>query len=1216
MKARFLASIAAIALATPAAAQQAAQVNEAPGGPGAGAGLGAATIPPVTDIRPDTAPGRTLGTVVGQVGNRTLIGGGTLAGTNLFHSFAHFDLGQGDTAAWVRGADAASISHVINRVTGGDPSLIFGTIDSTALPNADFWFINPSGILFGEGARLDVPASARFSTAQEIRFASGPAFTVATPTGSTFSVADPRAFGFVGGQGSIVLGGVDPDFVTPPGLLMLAGRDVTLGGSGFAVGDMRIYAFGGGPGEIDFEDVRPADFTGRVAIDNSTLGLAGIQGVISGVRMVGAEIAITDSTIASLATFDVGFGASILLQAADVRIEDSFISTETDGRADAGDLSIFGERIAINGSLLTSQSGPNSSGATGNIDIGATESILLEDGSFVTSTTQSARRGGDVRIAAPQVDIVDTVVTAGTLADGPSGDVSITGTNLGLRDESLVSSATSANGAAGTVLIDMTGRVDLDRSVISSSSTATFDPNATGRSGTVLIRTPILTLAADSMINTSTSGDGPAGLVTILADDISLVGDSSIESRSERGAGGDAGLVLITRLTDGPSRLRLDSGGAIRSDTSGDGDAGGIFIDIDQVDVLEWASISSSAFLPDGDPLRSEIAGSAGAIFVRADRLTVSSPRGSDALITSESTGRGAAGLIELEVGRLEMEGQALITTDTSGSGPGGNILIDADDVSLFNRALISSSTNGSGDAGFIEIHAARSVSVDAGSQLQSLTRFETGRGGAIRIDAPLIQVTRFGQIASTSSSSGPAGTIELTGARLLVDTGGMVTSSSEADGAGGRVDIRMGEVTVAGGGRINADSNGACLGLDCAVSGPAGDVFVQAARVTVVGTDDDGAPSTISSDTHSEDDAGNVTIEAGELVVDGGSIGSGTSGRGNAGTVSIDADTLTLRNGGQITTSAQREEGCNACARPTGDAGSIAITAGQLEVTGGSLISSSTGGAGDAGTIGITAGSLRLENGRIATSTLPGSTGGSGIVALSADTLDLLANSGIETISNNGREAGGILIEADRLLLVGPDARITSSNLFDAGGDAGGIFISSGGISLLGGARLTSSSVAGAAGTIEIFMPNDALLLLNSTGSPSLITTSSGPGTGGRIVISNPYAIISNGGAILSLGDLGGANVQISTQFFISSADRVNLVLVDGSFLLEAQVGDVSSGTVERDLSVVDASGVLRGQCAAVRATGQVSQLIVRPTGPYGARPAEGGAAPPDSCF
>ena len=113
-----------------------------------------------TNIVPDVALDRSLGTSATALGSMTTIDGGTLTGTNLFHSFSVFDLGSGDTARWVHGGgDANGISNVINRVTGGTSSSIFGTLDSTALPNADFFFIIPAGIIFGEGAQVNVPAA-------------------------------------------------------------------------------------------------------------------------------------------------------------------------------------------------------------------------------------------------------------------------------------------------------------------------------------------------------------------------------------------------------------------------------------------------------------------------------------------------------------------------------------------------------------------------------------------------------------------------------------------------------------------------------------------------------------------------------------------------------------------------------------------------------------------------------------------------------------------------------------------------------------------------------------------------------------------------------------------------------------------------------------------------------------------------------------------------
>ena len=110
-----------------------------------------------TRIVPDTAADRSTGTVAIQQGSTTIIDGGTRVGTNLFHSFTQFDVGTGALAVWLRSAgDGASISNVVNRVTGGAPSTIDGTIATYGLPNANFYFINPSGVVFGANAQIQM----------------------------------------------------------------------------------------------------------------------------------------------------------------------------------------------------------------------------------------------------------------------------------------------------------------------------------------------------------------------------------------------------------------------------------------------------------------------------------------------------------------------------------------------------------------------------------------------------------------------------------------------------------------------------------------------------------------------------------------------------------------------------------------------------------------------------------------------------------------------------------------------------------------------------------------------------------------------------------------------------------------------------------------------------------------------------------------------------
>jgi filamentous hemagglutinin family protein len=146
-----------------------------------------------------------LGTSVSSVGNTTNITGGTRPGNgpNLFHSFNQFSVGSGDVAAFI---NPGGVSNVIGRVIGGSPSNINGTIQAL---NANLFFLNPSGIVFGPSAHLNVSGSAYFSTAQQLRlsdsvFTANPALLALD---ASLSVGNPVAFGFLGNgpYGSIIL---------------------------------------------------------------------------------------------------------------------------------------------------------------------------------------------------------------------------------------------------------------------------------------------------------------------------------------------------------------------------------------------------------------------------------------------------------------------------------------------------------------------------------------------------------------------------------------------------------------------------------------------------------------------------------------------------------------------------------------------------------------------------------------------------------------------------------------------------------------------------------------------------------------------------------------------------------------------------------------------------------------------------------------------------
>jgi filamentous hemagglutinin family protein len=102
---------------------------------------------------------------------RVAAGLGRQVGGNLFHSFKTFNLAAGESATF---SGPSSVARVIARVTGGSPSSIDGTLRCT-IPDADFYFMNPAGVVFGPNASLDskAPSPSRPLTLSTSRTAGG-----------------------------------------------------------------------------------------------------------------------------------------------------------------------------------------------------------------------------------------------------------------------------------------------------------------------------------------------------------------------------------------------------------------------------------------------------------------------------------------------------------------------------------------------------------------------------------------------------------------------------------------------------------------------------------------------------------------------------------------------------------------------------------------------------------------------------------------------------------------------------------------------------------------------------------------------------------------------------------------------------------------------------------------------------------------------------------
>jgi filamentous hemagglutinin family protein len=341
----------------------------------------------------------TLGTTVTRSGTLYDITGGTRPGNgpNLFHSFDRFSVGTGDTA---RFSGSSGIVNILSRVTGGQPSAIDGRLQST-IPGANLYLLNPSGVLFGPNASLDVGGSFHVSTADYLRFTDGARFSASLGQGSLLTVASLAAFGFLGSTPApITIQGGTLQVGTGHALSVVGG-DINIVGGRLSSGQL-LLASVAVPGEAVLNPLGAAvgSFAhgGQIVLSQGAfLSTSSTSGGSAGdVVVKGERVMLTDGAQIVSSNFGVGRGGDVTIVATNtisIAGPNSGLFTKAGGPGPGGHLQVQASTIELrDGGIIAASSA--GAGDAGTIRLQAGEIFRSQDGT-VTTAFRPGRRGRD-----------------------------------------------------------------------------------------------------------------------------------------------------------------------------------------------------------------------------------------------------------------------------------------------------------------------------------------------------------------------------------------------------------------------------------------------------------------------------------------------------------------------------------------------------------------------------------------------------------------------------------------------------------------------------------------------------------------------------------------------------------------------------------------------------------------------------------------------------
>lgn len=452
-----------------------------------------------------------------------------------------FSIAAGDVTRFIQ---QSSTSTVLNRITGQEPSRILGALES----NGRVVLVNPNGVLFGAGSRVDVnglvASSLNISNsdflAGKMNFAAG---TVAGKVTNQGRIATPD-----GGQVVLIAPDVENNGViqSPGGhVLLAAGHSVKLADTNNPALHVIVSA--------------PADQAvnlGQIVAQGGRIGIYG--GLVNQRGLVNADSAT------------VGANGQIVFKAGGDLLLENGSTTSAKGAGTGGTVHLLGERVGLMGDAKVDASGQAGGGtvlAGGDYQgqnpaiANAQQVFVSKDASIAADALQSGNGGKVIAWSDGATRMLGSISARGGAQSGNGGFVEVSGRTLDMRG---IADTRAPKGRVGNLLLDPTN-IYIANDLVSANGAGMVgsDTSAEGFTASGAVNDSLLTVGTlqtqlgVSMVTVSTANaaGGGAGMITVV-NPVTWASDTGLTLNA------DAGIAINAAITGGNgSQLTLRTTG-------------------------------------------------------------------------------------------------------------------------------------------------------------------------------------------------------------------------------------------------------------------------------------------------------------------------------------------------------------------------------------------------------------------------------------------------------------------------------------------------------------------------------------------------------------------------------------------------------------------------------------------------------------------------------